>query len=332
MNDRVCVSYRAAEARPPLVPQGRATCFVRCLILTFGVGFVATTHTQSLVRADVVVGGSMRQNLDSAVFRDPSIADEALWAFFGAPLTPAQPLLVFGAHFAPAATAGKSITQFRPLPVDGSLVPISAPGPALPRPNYRDDSSAIEASITAYGSTSDLHFGVNGTVVPSGLPGRAEQSSTFSFDPNDPLATTAGAVGLDGATAFWYANTAAIDTGSVWMVYGDLSLFYNPARATGSNSGWVLENHLLYTDTAYDIRNFAMSNVVAATSSTPGSVTITGDLHIGPGFAGFGLDEGVRVGSFTLDAITAVPEPSTLMLGCMAGAALVAAMLRRTLS
>lgn len=266
----------------------------------------------SITRADVVIGGWMIQNLDSAVFRDPASADEAFWSYWGAPLESNQPLLIFGNHVGSGQTGGKGILDFRPLPVDISVPDVADPD--LPRVNYRDDAATIEASIMAYGSTSALPFGVNGITAPSGLPGRAEQSTTLSFDPVDPIGTATGAIGLDGVTSFWYANTAAINTGSVWMAYGDLSLANDPASAINGNSGWVFTNHLLYTDTVYDIRDFAVSDVVPATASTQGSLKISGNLYVATGFAAFGIDEGLAAGSFTINAITTVPEPEAYWL------------------
>ncbi|MBL9166008.1 MAG: PEP-CTERM sorting domain-containing protein [Planctomycetaceae bacterium] len=262
--------------------------------------------------ADKIIGGSMTHNLDSAAFRDPASADEAYWASLGVTLTPNEPILIFGNHRGPAETSGQGILAFRPQPTNPALPDIADPD--LPRPNYRDDAVSIEASITAFGSTSALAFGVNGTVTPSGLPGRLEQSTTFSFDPTNAAATATGAIGLDGVTSFWYANAAVVNTQSVWMCYGDLLLSFDAARAIDGNSGWVFINNLLYTDTPYDIRNFAISSVVAATNSTPGSLTITGDLYTAPGLAAFGIDAGLAAGTFTLNAVTAVPEPATSLV------------------
>lgn len=277
-------------------------------------------HPSARADFDYVVGGSMSMNLDSAALRDPASVDAAYLAGFGVIVDPSQPLLIFGNHFGSTDTAGKSLPQFRPLPVDASLAPISVPGPALPRPNYRDDVPTIEASISAFGSTSGLAYGINGqSVTPSGLPGRSEQSSTFSFDPSNLPGTASGVIGLDGVTSLWYANTPVINTGSVWLAYGDLALAYDAARAINGDSGWVLINHLLFDQPVYDIQNFAVSNIVDATVSTPGSFTITGDLFTSQEFRdGFGIAADYAVGSFTLNAVTAVPEASSLVLAGVA--------------
>jgi len=278
--------------------------------------------------ADYVVGGSMTQNLSAKVFRDPASTDPSLDGF----ADPAQPILIFGKHFGPADTAGQSVVGFRPLAVDPGLPQIGPPSQpvALPRTNYRDDPATIEASI---GSSTGLDLGVNGPAIsPSGLPGRAEQSSTLSFDPANFIGTVTGGIGLDGATSLWYANTPIINTGSVWLGYGDLSLSYDGARAAGGDSGWFFTNHLLFDLPLYDIQNFQVTGITPATESTPGSLTITGDLYISPEFGGptgFGMKSELLVGSFTLNAVTAVPEPASVAMAAIGVLGLVAVGLRR---
>lgn len=277
----------------------------------------------SVASADIVVGGTMSKNLNSAALRDPGSADAAYLAGFGIAVDPNAPLLIFGNHFGPTQTAGRSVTQFRPMPVDPGLTPTGTP--ALPRVNYRDDAAAIEANIAAFGSTSALAFGVNGTsITPSGLPGRSEQASTFSFDPANIAGTASGAIGLDGATSLWYANVPVINTGSVWLGYGDLSLAFDAARAVGGNSGWFFTNNLLFSAVVYDVRNPVFSSVVAATGSSVGAFTFTGDLFTAQEFRdGFGIRANLNVGSFTLNAVTAIPAPGAAALlgigGLMAG-------------
>ncbi len=270
--------------------------------------------TPTVASADIIVGGTMSKNLNSAAFRDPGSADATYLAGFGVVVDPAAPLLIFGNHFGPAQTAGRNVGQFRPMPVDPALPPTGTP--ALPRVNYRDDAAAIEANIAAFGSTSALAFGVNGTsITPSGLPGRSEQASTFSFDPANIAGTASGAIGLDGATSFWYANVPVINTGSVWLGYGDLSLSFDAARAVGGNSGWFFTNNLLFSAVVYDVRNPVFSGVVAATDSTPGSLSLSGDLYTAPEFRdGFGIRANLNVGSFALNAVTAIPAPGAAAL------------------
>lgn len=288
---------------------------------------LATVALASAAHADIVVGGSFTQNLDSAAFRSPSSLDPGFADFLatqaGVVVDPNAPLMIFGNHFSPAQTAGKNVLQFRPMPVDPALTPIGSP--ALPRVNYRDDAAAIEANIAAFGSTSALAFGVNAPdLTPSGLPGRDEKPSSFSFDPSNISTSATGTIGLDGATSFWYANVPVINTQSVWLGYGDLSLSFNAARAVNGNSGWFLTNNLLFGQELYDVRNLSFANVVAATETTPGSFVMSGDLRVAPEYSfNWGLRENLDVGSFTLNAITAVPEPTTLGLLGAAGLALV---------
>ena len=63
------------------------------------------------------------------------------------------------------------------------------------------------------------------------------------------------------------------------------------------------------------MRNPVFSGVVAATASTPGSFSLTGDLYTAQEFRdGFGIRANLNVGSFTLNAVTAIPAPGAAAL------------------
>lgn len=167
----------------------------------------------------------------------------------------------------------------------------------------RDRSAILADEIDANPSTTGLVFGINGASVTN-LPGRNAQPSNFTFDPSDVLATAVGSIGLAGVDR-WSVNPLV---GGGAFVIGDLSLSYDPGRASGSTSGWVLYNHFDFVVPAYDLANVSL---VAGTDF----LSLSGDVLISPELALLFLnspaDVGRDVGSFSL---VATPEPSTAVL------------------
>lgn len=142
---------------------------------------------------------------------------------------------------------------------------------------------------------------------------------TFNFDPAT-IATSGGAgdIRFLGGDSFWFANQAAIDTGSVWIQYGNLGLNYDALRNDGTNTGWLFTNFVADPTGSvdvFDIRNLSLT-------LGANSLTMTGDLFVNEGFRDFtGVAAGLDVGSFTFNGITAVPEPSSSALLGAAGVA-----------
>ena len=241
-----------------------------------------------------VNGGSLSLNLDGAAIAngvDAPYINSFLSAWYGTTLDPNQTFMEFARHFSPAQAQGLSVLDFRPQPNP-------------PVADFRDLRNGWVRP-----SSDNLLYGVNGRnpIGPQPL-GRGAVPTSFEFDPTDITGTASGLIGTRGATSFWYSNDAMIDSGSVWLAFGDLILEYDPSRfVPGGNSGWYLTNNLLFPNVLFDT-----TNVTA--DFTGGLLTVTGDLVVSQEFySAWGLLEGLDVGSFHLTATT-VPEPSCLVM------------------
>lgn len=166
----------------------------------------------------------------------------------------------------------------------------------------RDRSAILADEIDANPSTTGLVYGINGASVTN-LAGRSAQPSDFTFDPSDVLATAVGSIGFAGVDR-WRVNPLVGGT----FVIGDFSLSYDPSRASGTTSGWVIYNHFDLVAPAYDLANVSL---VAGADF----LSLSGDVLISPELALLFLnspaDVGRDVGGFSL---VATPEPSTAVL------------------
>ncbi|MBS0266418.1 MAG: PEP-CTERM sorting domain-containing protein [Planctomycetes bacterium] len=249
-------------------------------------GPVAATARGATV---IVGGGSLTLNLDGNAIANGADADYL--AYFGVNLTPGQTFMEFARHFTPSQAAGLSVLDFRPQPNP-------------PVVNFND----IRAGWVRP-SSDGLLYGVNGRdPIGAQPPGRGAESTTFAFDPADITGTATGVIGTTGATSFWYSNQAMIDTGSVWLGFGDLTLQYDASRfVSGGTSGWYLTNNLLFPATLFDTTNVSVG-------FTGGVFTLSGDLVVSPEFHdAWGFQDGLNVGSFQLTSY-AVPEPSSIVM------------------
>lgn len=226
----------------------------------------------TLLKADVVTGGLLTFNLNGdALANNP---DTGWLAGFGVTLTLGQTLLEFAKH-------SQSNPAGRPAPIE-TVPTFSTIRDTWVRP-----------------SSSGLQYGYNSN----------QSLQTFSFDP--ATIATAGATGnirFTGGDSFWFANQAVIDTGSVWIQYGNINLRYDPTQNVGLNSGWLFTNNLAGALDIFDIRNPMFSIGV-------NSLEISGDLYTRVGFRDFtAVAVGTNVGTFSFNGTTAVPEPSSLLL------------------
>lgn len=253
-----------------------------------------------------VTGGTLVMNIDGNAFANG--ADTAYLAGLGVNLTPGQTFMEFARHFTPVETVGLGVTDFRP----------AANPPVV---NFND----LRATWVRPPSTG-LQFEINGTApIPNQPAGRNAQPTSFAFNPANITGTASGLIGTVGTSSYWYANQAMIDTGSIWLAYGDLSLQYSAARATGGNSGWFFTNHMLFDQELFDTRNVSVdfSNNI---------LSISGDLVVSQEFRdGYALQSGLNVGSFQLSG-TAVPEPTSILLlgGVASASGLIRRLRRRT--
>jgi hypothetical protein len=229
--------------------------------------------TSNRLSAEIITGGSLSFDLDGAAFANN--IDSAWLQGVGVNPTAGQTLLEFAKH-SPNAPAGR------------------------PRPsNEVVDFNEIRSGWIRP-SSSGLQYGFNGDT----------SLQTFSFNPLNVATNGAtGKIRFTGGDSFWFANQALIDTGSIWIEYGDLDLRYDAARNDGINSGWIFTNNVLVTDVdVFDVRN-------AAFNISSNSFNFSGDLFINEGFRDFtGLTAGTHVGSFQFSGISAVPEPSSMLL------------------
>lgn len=137
--------------------------------------------------------------------------------------------------------------------------------------------------------------------------GRARQTTNADLDPTSPLTTWSGTeqIGIDGVTAF----TA---TPSGGLLIGDYSLTYSSA----------LNRLSLFNNFQIPVEAFRVNNPTFTT--TANGFTIQGDLLTGAFFPLNSVNADLDVGFFTLNAITAVPEPSSMVLLGLAAAGLSA--------
>ena len=127
--------------------------------------------------------------------------------------------------------------------------------------------------------------------------GRARQTTNADLDPNSPLTTWSSLeqIGVDGVTVFTVTPVGG-------LLVGDYSLTYSSA----------LNRLSLFNNFQIGVEAFRVNN---PTFTTTGSgFTIQGELLTGAFFPLNNVDEDLDVGFFTLNAITAVPEPSSMAL------------------
>lgn len=257
--------------------------FLRATFLIANLAVAATISSVATpVRGAVVTSGSLTFDLDGAAFAN-------------------NPDNVFlnGAGIAP--TAGQTWLEFAR---HSQASPAGRPQANPPLVSFND----IRAGWSRPSSTGLVYdFNPNTSL------------QTFNFDPLTILASGGtGNIQFLGGDSFWFANQAAIATGSIWIQYGNLALNYSAARNNGTNSGWLFTNYVADpagTVDVFDVRNLSLTLGV-------NSLTMTGDLFVHEDFRDFtGVSVGIDVGSFSFNGVTAVPEPSSFAFFGIAGVA-----------
>jgi hypothetical protein len=126
--------------------------------------------------------------------------------------------------------------------------------------------------------------------------GRSRQLTTADLNSNSPLATWSGAeqIGIDGVTVF--------TVGGGGLVTGDFSLTYSSA----------LNRLSLFNNFQIPVEAFRVN--VPTFQTNANGFTIEGDLLTGDFFPFNGIAADQKIGSFSLNVLTAVPEPSSLSL------------------
>jgi hypothetical protein len=234
--------------------------------------------------AATVSGGVLTLNLD----RDALIAGTHLDNFPDAPTsefpTCCRPSIYLEEFYDTAAASTRTFVQIR----DDNT------------PNLYD---LIPDEISAVG----LQFTVNGPTAPN-PPARANQPTTFSFDPGNLFGTATGKIGLGGVMRF--RVDVAPPTNRVMI--GDMALEYHPELegATPGRSGWLLENYIRFQADAFEL--FDVTTLLVGNS-----LTVSGELGFGWGFDHLGAEEArlaqARIGTFSF-ATTVVPVPAAAWL------------------
>jgi hypothetical protein len=235
-------------------------------------------------QAATVSGGALTLNLN----RDALIAGTQLDNFPDAPTPEFQiccrPSIYLEEFYDSAAASTRTFEQIR-------------------QDNTPDLYDLVSDEISAVG----LQFEVNGQTVPS-PPARANQATTFSFDPNDLFGSATGKIGLGGVMRF--RVDVAPPTNRVMI--GDMALEYHPELEGTSpgRSGWLLENYIGFQADAfelYDVTTLLVGN----------SLTVNGNLGFGWGFDHLGSEDArlanTRIGTFSFET-TVVPVPAAVWL------------------
>jgi hypothetical protein len=252
-------------------------------IACFAVWVIAGLVILSPSRADVVTGGQLSFNLDGDAFANG--ADVDFLASFGVIYDPTQTFMEFAKHRGDALA--------------GRPAPSSGPGAVTDFRDIRDTWSRPSSTGLTYDFNTNMAL------------------QTLQFDPGTIQASGAtGNIRFLGGDSFWYGNDPIIDTGSIWLQYGNMDLTYDANRVGGGNSGWYFRNNVLAPLEIFDVRNVVID-------TTPGVLNISGDLYTAPEFRDnpfmpFFIKSGMNVGTFSFSG-SAVPEPSSgLLLTAMA--------------
>jgi hypothetical protein len=154
------------------------------------------------------------------------------------------------------------------------------------------------ASLPAAASYSLSHDVNVGSI--SNPTGRARQDTNADLSPTSPLTTWSATerIGIDGVTVF--------SVGQAGLVTGDFSLLYSSSANRIS----------LFNNFQIPVEAFRVNNPTF--TSTANGFTIEGTLRTGDFFPLNGIAADQNIGTFSLNAITAVPEPSSVLLVSLA--------------
>lgn len=150
------------------------------------------------------------------------------------------------------------------------------------------------ASLPASASYS-LNHEIN--IGPISSPtGRGRQDTNADLSPTSPLTTWSSTerIGIDGVTIF--------TVGGAGLATGDFSLLYSSS----------LDRLSLFNNFQIPVEAFRVNNPTFST--TANGFSIQGTLRTGDFFPLNGISADQNIGSFSLSAITAVPEPTSMAL------------------
>lgn len=262
-----------------------------------------------------LTGGTLSITYDGAVFANAANSNYGLSAVNG-------DFMRYGRYWQATDTVGpgpsflaKQPQAFRPLPFTTLT--------GNPRqPNFRDNRATLDPLYPMQSPAENLTVNGDGTIPNSA--GRNRLSTDLSYDPADLTRTVSGLVQTNGVSAWWFANDSLINAGIAWISWGDLSLRYDASRVALGYSGWVFANQLGGVGDIFD-------TVVTFMNVSAGGLSIQGDLYGSDGSSADPYNENfatwetytlmnpnVKVGTFSFQGFTAIPEPSRVFL-CIAG-------------
>lgn len=171
--------------------------------------------------------------------------------------------------------------------------------------------------------------GTTGTVTPAAgytvaypISARnATPNTTFSYDPNDFLGTFAGVIEHTG--------TLSLQSALGTITLGDFTVGYDAARADATRSGFFIGDNRDLNAPLFDIAATGATILPTATSlQLSGSLLLSLEAATGLGNP---ILAGLNMGNGFVDAVSAVPEPSSLLLlsGIGSTCALIAQRRRR---
>ena len=245
---------------------------------------VVSALTSSPALAANVTGGALILNID----RNALIAGTSLDNYPDAPTPEFQiccrPSIYLEEFYDASAASARTFVQIRD-------------------DNTPDLYDLINDEIPAAG----LVFAVNGTSVPN-PGGRANQPTTFSFDPQDIFGTASGGIGLGGVMRFRVDVSPPTNRVNV----GDMTLEYHADYVdnTIGRSGWLLVNHIGFEADAFELFD-------VTTNLTGDSLSLNGNLGFGWGFdhvgSWLGHETNMRIGTFSFQTAV-VPLPSAVWM------------------
>lgn len=167
-------------------------------------------------------------------------------------------------------------------------------------------AAQVAANAGTTTSWSGISYGVNPISPLINPTGRNLQETTFSYDETNLTGTAAGQIGI-GGTSRWDVDPFL---GGGVFVLGDYALTY-------SSGVWRLENNFSFASPAFYLDSPSLTSVSAT------GFTLSGNLRADTGLLLFGFSPTATYGTFTM-VTTAIPEPSSVAMLILGGAAMVA--------
>lgn len=271
-----------------------------------------------------LTGGSLSITYDGAAFANTANSYSGLSAVDG-------DFMRYGRFWQASETVGSAPSYIAKQPQAFRPLPFTTTSGNPRQPNFRDNRALLDPLYPVQSPTENLTVNGSGSIPNSA--GRNRLSTTLSFDPLDLTGTVDGLVQTNGVSAWWFANDAIMDSGGAWVSWGDLSLRYDPSRIALGYSGWVFANQLGGIGDIFDTK-------ISTVSASNGGLTLVGELWGSDGTSADPYNENyatwetytlmnpnVKIGTFSFNGVTAIPEPSAALLA--AGAALGLAGIRR---